>query len=257
MSFFMKTFCSILGLSNSQSQSTPLRRNFPTRDRGLSVISTTGDIEEFEAPANVLDSIAIRPTVIAGESLRDSGEGHSRPNEDAGQVPTTGDDALEYAAPVGFEIRADGFATWTAHLGLESSSEKEKGSNLLEEPPPPAETRSRSTMPRARREKVTVKNFPPLLSTLNQNGRPRFSLKKVRKDCRLEIVKVPNEWPGVVRTPCGDGGLKTQFIDADQGDDEDVGGDGKQRWQKEAVHGGLKEVAVVSPICDDLLRQFF
>ncbi|KAK1356976.1 hypothetical protein POM88_050232 [Heracleum sosnowskyi] len=45
--------------------------------------------------------------------------------------------------------------------------------------------------------------FPPLLSSLNRNGRPRFSLETVRKDGRLQISIVQNHFSEVVRNPQG------------------------------------------------------
>lgn len=46
--------------------------------------------------------------------------------------------------------------------------------------------------------------LPPLLSSLNRNGRPRFSLESVREDGRLQILLVPNQFSEVVRT-CQEG----------------------------------------------------
>ncbi|KAK1383920.1 hypothetical protein POM88_021655 [Heracleum sosnowskyi] len=49
-----------------------------------------------------------------------------------------------------------------------------------------------------------VKMFPPLLPSLNRNGRPKYSLESVRREGRLQMWIVPNHYLEVVRT-CQDG----------------------------------------------------
>ncbi|WOH11822.1 hypothetical protein DCAR_0831315 [Daucus carota subsp. sativus] len=58
---------------------------------------------------------------------------------------------------------------------------------------------------RIRMTEKRVRVFPPVLSSLNRNGRPRFGLETVRKEGRLQIWVVPNRFSEVVRTlNCGD-----------------------------------------------------
>ncbi|KAA8550915.1 hypothetical protein F0562_002599 [Nyssa sinensis] len=179
MSFFGKSFRSILGLSNSDDQSTLRRRDIlSTEDRLISLVSTARDIQP---PSSVPESVTVKPSFIAGFS--------------GGQVSS--------------EISA---------TGLDDQDSIDNNSRWIgcEESPQPAGSSSRKTISRARREKAMSKNFPPLLSTLNQNGRPRFNLSKVRKNGRLQIITVPNHQPEVVRTPRRDGGLRMQLLDREE-----------------------------------------
>ncbi|KAK1358368.1 hypothetical protein POM88_051624 [Heracleum sosnowskyi] len=57
-----------------------------------------------------------------------------------------------------------------------------------------------------------VKVFPPLLSSLNRNGRPKFSLQTVREEGRLQIMVVPNHFSEVVRTPQGGDRVRMEFL---------------------------------------------
>ncbi|KAB2616161.1 hypothetical protein D8674_022749 [Pyrus ussuriensis x Pyrus communis] len=43
------------------------------------------------------------------------------------------------------------------------------------------------------------RDIPPLLSTLNGNGRPRFTMTKVRRDGRLLIFMEEDQRPSVVK----------------------------------------------------------
>lgn len=45
-----------------------------------------------------------------------------------------------------------------------------------------------------------VRILPPILSSLNRNGRPRFTLETVRTQGRLQILIVPNHFSEVIRT---------------------------------------------------------
>lgn len=48
--------------------------------------------------------------------------------------------------------------------------------------------------------KKGVRVFPPVLTSLNRNGRRGFSLESVRTQGRLQIMVVPNHFSEVVRT---------------------------------------------------------
>lgn len=58
-----------------------------------------------------------------------------------------------------------------------------------------------------------VKIFPPIMSSLNRNGRPRFSLETVRKEGRLQISIVPNNFSEVVRTSQGGDRVSMELLE--------------------------------------------
>ncbi|KAH0636986.1 hypothetical protein KY289_036901 [Solanum tuberosum] len=99
--------------------------------------------------------------------------------------------------------------TITESLGFESFNEKSKCSfNEL------AERRSNTKCTSS----VAVRDFPPLLSSLFENGKPRFDLEKVRENGRLQISRVKNTRPEVIveRIHPGeesDGSVRIKFID--------------------------------------------
>ncbi|KAH7517163.1 hypothetical protein FEM48_Zijuj09G0033200 [Ziziphus jujuba var. spinosa] len=100
----------------------------------------------------------------------------------------------------------------TESLGFESTSERAHGGGggdltveLLDT------TRSRSLKRRReerelmrRRDSRSFEDFPPLLSTLDRYGRPRFVLENVRRDGRLELIVRRNERRSVVRSQSAD-----------------------------------------------------
>ncbi|KAE9460583.1 hypothetical protein C3L33_07534, partial [Rhododendron williamsianum] len=190
MSFFNMTFRSILGLSNSENQRISGRRN-PPSPGGLTLISTTAGIA---SPATVLESVTLKPTpsataagkkiTVRTDDMHDSIAGCFRPVDSAGDI----------------RARLDRCATLTECIGFESC---DLTAAQVWSVPLTAGARKREAM---RREEVMVggKNereiLPPVMSSLNENGRPRFNLEKVRKDGRLLIYKVRNDRPEIVRT---------------------------------------------------------
>ncbi|KAL1804291.1 hypothetical protein DCAR_0935952 [Daucus carota subsp. sativus] len=66
---------------------------------------------------------------------------------------------------------------------------------------------------RIRMAEKRVRVFPPILSSLNRNGRPKFSLKTVRKDGRLQMSIVPNHFSEVVRTPQDGGRVSMELLE--------------------------------------------
>lgn len=108
--------------------------------------------------------------------------------------------------------------TLTESLGFESFNENSKCS--FDEAVEAAEPRSRSNTVEAKEETddAQLTDFPPILSSLNENGRPRFNLEKVRENGRLQISCVENTRPEVIveRTPPGEddeGSVRIRFID--------------------------------------------
>ncbi|KAK1412540.1 hypothetical protein QVD17_33883 [Tagetes erecta] len=65
-------------------------------------------------------------------------------------------------------------------------------------------------------EEEVIYDFPPGLSTLNVNGRPKFELVTVRENGRLQMFMVPNLSPQLVRSPGRNGRLKMWLLNDDQ-----------------------------------------
>lgn len=64
-------------------------------------------------------------------------------------------------------------------------------------------------------------SFPPPLSSLNQDGKPVFSLKPIRKDGRLDLNEVKIDPSHILFSSRGDGRLKLNLIaDQDEEDEE-------------------------------------
>ncbi|KZV22067.1 hypothetical protein F511_35359, partial [Dorcoceras hygrometricum] len=102
-------------------------------------------------------------------------------------------------------LNVDRFATCTECIGFESLTEKDVRCSLTE-----LEQLAAAVSPPVRRREETkqCKVFPPFLSSLGENGRPRFSLVKMRDNGRLGIAAVPNRGHEVlvVRTTGEEGG---------------------------------------------------
>ena len=65
-------------------------------------------------------------------------------------------------------------------------------------------------------EKKVSYSFPPELTVLNVNGRPRFDLVTKRENGRLTMFMVPNRSPQLVRSPGRNGRLKMWLLKDDQ-----------------------------------------
>lgn len=131
------------------------------------------------------------------------------------------------------------FATWTESLGSESFNERlpcgdtQQEEGRYQSPAAGAAggvgVRTVSGLRRGKRKRkstwLDMSYFPPLLSTLNKNGRPGFDCIKTRENGRLQIKMVPSERPGVValQTPPmrKDKRLKMLLIKTKADDDHD------------------------------------
>ncbi|GMH26007.1 hypothetical protein Nepgr_027850 [Nepenthes gracilis] len=118
----------------------------------------------------------------------------------------------------------------TESLGFESLNEKAAGADLTMEAAVPegsvagsegSRGRTSGVVRDKRSEEEELKNFPPLLTTLNANGRPIFDLKKVNKDGRLVIRMLRNVRREIVRFVGSDGRLKMQLIEIDNSDEDE------------------------------------
>ncbi|VVA12763.1 Hypothetical predicted protein [Prunus dulcis] len=126
----------------------------------------------------------------------------------------------------------DGLMSCTESLGFESSDERRVddhqiietiGHHHQNEDDDPVEEDAclrmmRQSMRRVSKWKRTgekraeAKKFPPPLSSLNQNGQPRYFLRPVRKDGRLELTEVRIYRPEILRAYRQDGRLRLHLV---------------------------------------------
>ncbi|CAB4285253.1 unnamed protein product [Prunus armeniaca] len=126
----------------------------------------------------------------------------------------------------------DGLMSCTESLGFESSDERRVddhqiietiGHHHQNEDDDPVEEDAclrmmRQSMRRVSKWKRTgekreeAKKFPPPLSSLNQNGQPRYYLRPVRKDGRLELTEVRIYRPEILRAYRQDGRLRLHLV---------------------------------------------
>lgn len=126
----------------------------------------------------------------------------------------------------------DGLMSCTESLGFESSDERRVddhqiietiGHHHQNEYEDPVEEDAclrmmRQSMRRVSKWKRTgkkreeAKKFPPPLSSLNQNGQPRYYLRPVRKDGRLELTEVRIYRPEILRAYRQDGRLRLHLV---------------------------------------------
>ncbi|KAL2942197.1 Protein FANTASTIC FOUR 3, partial [Bienertia sinuspersici] len=90
---------------------------------------------------------------------------------------------------------------------------------------------------RRREKRVPKSEFPPPLTTLDENGRRSFMLKSVRKDGRLEIAEVVIERPEILRATRENGRLRLNLIQTVSVDDDD---DHEDEDEEEETERGLK-----------------
>lgn len=110
----------------------------------------------------------------------------------------------------------NGLMSCTESLGFESSDERRvedqiENLNDIEELCSRKESKVCSKWKREH-VKREVKKFPPPLSSLNQNGKPTFFLRPVRKDGKLELKEVRIGRPEMLRTSRQDGRLRLHLI---------------------------------------------
>ncbi|KAK3193923.1 hypothetical protein Dsin_025233 [Dipteronia sinensis] len=113
----------------------------------------------------------------------------------------------------------------TESLRFESLTEKMDVCNLPMEEDEVANLSLTTRSYRLMREKTESKDFPPPLTTLDLNGRPRFSYEKVRTDDRLlQIFMVERDTPEIIWTSNDEGGIVmkmlTNILDEEDDDDE-------------------------------------
>ncbi|KAF3683151.1 putative germin-like protein subfamily 1 member 20-like [Capsicum annuum] len=151
-------------------------------------------------------------------------------------MATMNNDEHESVVSIDDEYRrlnnVDSYDTLTESLGFESLTLNSK-CDFDEEWLLTGERRSPSNTKAASKEKTKCtiavnRDFPPVISTLNKNGRTRFNLEKVREYRRLQISCVKNTRPEVFieRTPAdaddeeNGGRVRIKFIDDSSGTEQ-------------------------------------
>ncbi|KAL7003030.1 hypothetical protein U1Q18_004189 [Sarracenia purpurea var. burkii] len=201
----MEIVQSLLRLVHSKDNGkviSPLQgRRFPSPAAGLSFVSFFADLRR---PINVADSagvaIKLPPSSPAPAALKKVDPG-----------------GIGFLDDMGGSV--NGLMSCTESLGFESSDERrsvdeqteniddgELGSRTA------AAAESRTKRKRSEVIKSDVKKFPPPLSSLNQDGKPTFSLRPVRKDGRLELREVKNERLEGFHASRQDGRLRLNLI---------------------------------------------
>lgn len=137
----------------------------------------------------------------------------------------------------------DGLMSCTESLGFESSDERRvddqfENLDVIKESCSGKEAKVGS---RRKREHVKreVKKFPPPLSSLNQNGKPTFFLRPVRRDGKLDLLGVKIGQSEIFRASRQDGRLRLQFVNKNE-DEEDIE-DAFEQEEKEEDEEVLEE----------------
>lgn len=223
MSFCKKSVHSFLGFSSSGDclrQESP-RRDTTTPSGGLGLIAVPGEIKRA---ANVVESAAVKPKATLSQSA--NGEGKRDPG------------GIGFLDDVGGGV--DGLMLCTESLGFESCDER-RIDDQFEGCDGSSRNRSTDDLWKSRRVSTKVnretKKFPPLLSSLNQNGQPSFFLRPVRKDGRLELVEIRIERPEILRASRQDGRLRLHLIvyEEEEGEEEEEEEEAKEEEGEEEV----------------------
>ncbi|XP_028054086.1 protein FANTASTIC FOUR 1-like [Camellia sinensis] len=221
INFCVKSVHSLLNFANSKDNNNGTVVETPPRHHcqnlaspvtgGLSFVALTAD--NIHRPTNVVESSAVKS-----------------PSPPSSPSATTA-----AAVKIGFLDKVggsvDGLMLCTESLGFESSDEwrvDDKIENISDD----VVNSMTTTTIRPKRNRMgwrsEVKNFPPPLSSMNQNGKPIFYLRPVRRDGRLELMEVKIERLEVLRASREDGRLRLHLIrDADVEEEEQVEEEGK------------------------------
>ncbi|KAF5952220.1 hypothetical protein HYC85_010164 [Camellia sinensis] len=217
INFCVKSVHSLLNFANTKDNNngtvveTPPRRHCQNLASlvagGLSFVTLSAD--NIHRPSNVVESSAVKSSL---------------------PPPSSSTATTAAAVKIGFldEVRGsvDGLMLCTESLGFESSDEwrvDDKIENISDD----VVNSMTTTTIRAKRKRMgwrsEVKNFPPPLSSLNQNGKPIFYLRPVRRDGRLELMEVKIERLEVLHASREDGRLRLHLIrDVDVEEEEQV-----------------------------------
>lgn len=172
------------------------RRIIPSPVSGLGFITFSDNIHN---PTNVVDSAAIKPPpppVITTVVKKDPG-------------------GIGFLDEVGGSV--NGLMSCTESLGFESSDERRVDDQVMEritseERELQAGAGKKWKRTRGRRDEVEARKFPPLLSSLNRDGRPSFFLRPVRRDGRLELTEVKIDRTEVLHVSRQDGRLRLDMV---------------------------------------------
>ncbi|KAM7472758.1 hypothetical protein LguiA_010941 [Lonicera macranthoides] len=189
MSLCKNSVHSFLGFSNSKdnlssSEYLSHRNHHHPAAGGLTFFSV---FEDVERPVNVLESATIKKHILESTPKRHPG-------------------SIGFLDEVGGSV--DGLMSCTEGLGFESSDERRVDDQILNTLPSPLSSKTKKTVP----FKKEAKKFPPPLSSLNNNGQPKFILRPVRKEGRLELTEVKIHQPDVLHASRQDGRLRLHFV---------------------------------------------
>ncbi|XP_016467814.1 uncharacterized protein LOC107790402 [Nicotiana tabacum] len=203
MSFCNKNVHPFLNLANAKDNGTVLDFSLPRRN-----IFTGGSIDT-QNPTNYLESTSMTPPTTAGEKKDPGGIG--------------------FLDDVGGSV--DGLMSCTESLGFESSDERTVDDQIEDHDQDDFNPRksymasysnSRCWQRSINSEKKEIKKFPPPLSSLNQDGKPNFFMRAVRKDGRLELTEVKIGRPETLLASRQDGRLRLHLIrDEEEEENED------------------------------------
>ncbi|XP_059648562.1 uncharacterized protein LOC132294656 [Cornus florida] len=215
--FSMMTFCkksvqSLLGLTTHKTNGTVLLetphhdRNIPSPAGGISFITLSGNTQ-LSVPNFLESAVAKSPPSSPAAA----------PNRDPG--------GIGFLEDVGGSV--GGLMSCTESLGFESSDERGVNDDDQLQNMSNDEFCLKRTIPivRSPKNEVLKKKFPPPLSSLDQNGKPTFFLRHVRKDGRLQLTEMKIHRPEILHASRQDGRLRLHLIsssDEDEDEDEDV-----------------------------------
>ncbi|OIT29720.1 hypothetical protein A4A49_29473 [Nicotiana attenuata] len=203
MSLCNKNVHPFLSLANTKDNGTVLDFSLPRRN--IFTAASAGGSIDTQNPTNYLVSTAMTPPPATAEKKDPGGIG--------------------FLDDVGGSV--DGLMSCTESLGFESSDER-SGDDQIEDHDQDDFNARKSYMAsysnsrcwqRSNSEKKE-KKFPPPLSSLNQDGKPNFFMRAVRKDGRLELTEVKIGRPETLLASRQDGRLRLHLIRDEEEEEE-------------------------------------
>ncbi|KAK1360326.1 The fantastic four family [Heracleum sosnowskyi] len=221
-------FNNVTSCTSQQHSSTPdhCRNTMPFGGVGLSVLA---NYDDFPKPNNVVQSLCF----ING----------SRKIKEALELEKNKRDHVEIRIKGLGGGDADGLGSCTESLGFESCTERsvsnEYGIDFYDK----TRVNKKSKIVERRKEW----NFPPPLNSLDDNGKPMFVLKPVRKDGRLELTEVQIHRQESLHACREDGRLRMYLVELNPTNDGEISVDTEDELSdtKEIKLADTKEKLVV------------
>ncbi|XP_009803742.1 protein FANTASTIC FOUR 4-like [Nicotiana sylvestris] len=201
--YYMMSLCNknvhpFLSLANSKHSGTLLDFSLPRRN--IFTAASAGGSIDTQNPNNYLVSTAMTPPPATAEKKDPGGIG--------------------FLDDVGGSV--DGLMSCTESLGFESSDERTVDDQIEDHDQDDLNSRksystnmasySNSKCWQRSNSEKKEKKFPPPLSSLNQDGKPNFFMRAVRKDGRLELTEVKISRPETLLASRQDGRLRLHLI---------------------------------------------